>query len=160
VQSCCWCDYCSCQCSAQAESNTTPQFKLDIRNAPIEEEDGDANAAMASMVNTLRAVRAIHHASRLCPNTSLASSNTEACVYSTGSKRCSQFNLCPQSYCARTAKYRRDSSITICWIRIRIWFRCHSVSDARTHPFRAHAFRASRAARVASLQAAPPVTVV
>ncbi|KAH7091153.1 Muniscin C-terminal mu homology domain-containing protein [Paraphoma chrysanthemicola] len=39
----------------QAESNPTPQFKLDIRNAPIQEEDGDADAAMANMVNTLRA---------------------------------------------------------------------------------------------------------
>ncbi|KAF2031034.1 hypothetical protein EK21DRAFT_99977 [Setomelanomma holmii] len=40
---------------AQAESNPAPQFKLDIRNAPIQEEDGDADAAMANMVNTLRA---------------------------------------------------------------------------------------------------------
>lgn len=39
----------------QAESNPTPQFKLDIRNAPIQEEEGDADAAMANMVNTLRA---------------------------------------------------------------------------------------------------------
>ncbi|KAF2822761.1 hypothetical protein CC86DRAFT_71297 [Ophiobolus disseminans] len=39
----------------QAESNTTPQFKLDIRNAPIQEEDGDADAATANLVNTLRA---------------------------------------------------------------------------------------------------------
>lgn len=33
----------------------TPQFKLDIRNAPIQEEDGDADAALANMANTLRA---------------------------------------------------------------------------------------------------------
>ncbi|KAH7410178.1 Muniscin C-terminal mu homology domain-containing protein [Phaeosphaeria sp. MPI-PUGE-AT-0046c] len=39
----------------QGESNSTPQFKLDIRNAPIQEEEGDADAAMANMVNTLRA---------------------------------------------------------------------------------------------------------
>lgn len=35
----------------------TPQFKVDIRNAPIPEEDGDANAALANVANTLRAVR-------------------------------------------------------------------------------------------------------
>jgi len=39
----------------QPESNPAPQFKLDIRNAPIQEEEGDADAAMANMVNTLRA---------------------------------------------------------------------------------------------------------
>jgi hypothetical protein len=44
------------------ESNPQPQFKLDIRNAPIQEEDGDADAALANMANTLRAVR------RLCGN--------------------------------------------------------------------------------------------
>ncbi|KAI8938865.1 hypothetical protein NX059_004725 [Plenodomus lindquistii] len=40
---------------AQADSNSTPQFKLDIRNAPIQEEDDDADAATANLVNTLRA---------------------------------------------------------------------------------------------------------
>ncbi|KAF1838204.1 hypothetical protein BDW02DRAFT_542315 [Decorospora gaudefroyi] len=40
---------------AQAENNPQPQFKLDIRNAPIQEEDGDADAATANLVNTLRA---------------------------------------------------------------------------------------------------------
>lgn len=39
------------------ETNPAPQFKLDIRNAPIQEEDGDADAALANMANTLRAVR-------------------------------------------------------------------------------------------------------
>jgi hypothetical protein len=38
------------------ENNSAPQFKLDIKNAPIQEEDGDANAAIANMANTLRAV--------------------------------------------------------------------------------------------------------
>ncbi|KAF2795344.1 hypothetical protein K505DRAFT_324123 [Melanomma pulvis-pyrius CBS 109.77] len=37
------------------ENNSAPQFKLDIKNAPIQEEDGDANAAIANMANTLRA---------------------------------------------------------------------------------------------------------
>ncbi|KAF2007697.1 hypothetical protein P154DRAFT_558108 [Amniculicola lignicola CBS 123094] len=37
------------------ETSPPPQFKLDIKNAPIQEEDGDANAAMANMANTLRA---------------------------------------------------------------------------------------------------------
>ncbi|EMD95363.1 hypothetical protein COCC4DRAFT_178974 [Bipolaris maydis ATCC 48331] len=37
------------------EGNPPPQFKLDIRNAPIQEEDGDADAATANLVNTLRA---------------------------------------------------------------------------------------------------------
>ncbi|PSN64305.1 hypothetical protein BS50DRAFT_575755 [Corynespora cassiicola Philippines] len=37
------------------ESSSAPQFKLDIRNAPIQEEDGDPDAAMANMANTLRA---------------------------------------------------------------------------------------------------------
>jgi hypothetical protein len=45
---------------AQNELNPTPQFKLDIRNAPIEEEDGDADAATANLVNTLRAVSPPH----------------------------------------------------------------------------------------------------
>ncbi|KAF9695070.1 hypothetical protein EKO04_006752 [Ascochyta lentis] len=40
---------------SQSENNTTPQFKLDIRNAPIQEEGEDNDAAMASVVNTLRA---------------------------------------------------------------------------------------------------------
>ena len=42
--------------SAQNEGNQAPQFKLDIKNAPIQEEDGDADAATANLVNTLRAV--------------------------------------------------------------------------------------------------------
>ncbi|KAJ4366566.1 Suppressor of Profilin deletion [Ascochyta clinopodiicola] len=40
---------------SQSEGNSTPQFKLDIRNAPIQEEGEDNDAAMASVVNTLRA---------------------------------------------------------------------------------------------------------
>ncbi|KAL6156910.1 Suppressor of Profilin deletion [Exserohilum turcicum] len=40
---------------AQPEGSAPPQFKLDIRNAPIQEEDGDADAATANLVNTLRA---------------------------------------------------------------------------------------------------------
>ena len=34
----------------------TPQFKLDIRNEPIQEEDVDAKAALNNVANTLRAV--------------------------------------------------------------------------------------------------------
>lgn len=33
-----------------------PQFKLDIRNEPIHEEDGDAQSALSNVANTLRAV--------------------------------------------------------------------------------------------------------
>jgi hypothetical protein len=40
-----------------SEFNPPPQFKLDIKNAPIQEEEGDVNAALADMANTLRAVR-------------------------------------------------------------------------------------------------------
>ncbi|KAF2687998.1 hypothetical protein K458DRAFT_295533 [Lentithecium fluviatile CBS 122367] len=40
---------------APIDINPAPQFKLDIKNAPIQEEDGDPNAAMADMANTLRA---------------------------------------------------------------------------------------------------------
>ncbi|EDU41337.1 fes CIP4y domain-containing protein [Pyrenophora tritici-repentis] len=40
---------------ANSEGGSQPQFKLDIRNAPIQEEDGDADAATANLVNTLRA---------------------------------------------------------------------------------------------------------
>lgn len=40
---------------ASSEISPPPQFKLDIKNAPIEEEQGDVNAAMADMANTLRA---------------------------------------------------------------------------------------------------------
>jgi len=44
--------------SGGTELNAPPQFKLDIKNAPIqEEEEGDVNAALADMANTLRAVR-------------------------------------------------------------------------------------------------------
>ncbi|KAI9891546.1 MAG: hypothetical protein M1814_002669 [Vezdaea aestivalis] len=38
----------------QSESQQ-PQFKLDIRNHPIQEEDGDAETALANVANTLRA---------------------------------------------------------------------------------------------------------
>ncbi|KAF1963506.1 hypothetical protein CC80DRAFT_486879 [Byssothecium circinans] len=40
---------------SSGELQPPPQFKLDIKNAPIQEEDGDPNAAMADMANTLRA---------------------------------------------------------------------------------------------------------
>lgn len=33
-----------------------PQFKLDIRNEPIREEDGDAQTALSNVANTLRVV--------------------------------------------------------------------------------------------------------
>ena len=32
------------------------QFKLNIKNEPIQEEDGDAQAALSNVANTLRAV--------------------------------------------------------------------------------------------------------
>ncbi|KAF2753694.1 hypothetical protein EJ05DRAFT_480168 [Pseudovirgaria hyperparasitica] len=38
-----------------SEDAPSQQFKVDIRNAPIQEEDGDANAAIANVTNTLRA---------------------------------------------------------------------------------------------------------
>ncbi|KZF25203.1 hypothetical protein L228DRAFT_280460 [Xylona heveae TC161] len=38
-----------------ASENAAPQFKLDIRNDPIQEEDGDAESALANVANTLRA---------------------------------------------------------------------------------------------------------
>lgn len=38
-----------------ANETPTPQFKVDIRNAPIQEEDGDAETALANVANTLRA---------------------------------------------------------------------------------------------------------
>ncbi|KAI9809457.1 MAG: hypothetical protein M1827_006837 [Pycnora praestabilis] len=38
-----------------ASENVPPQFKLDIRNDPIQEEDSDAATALASVANTLRA---------------------------------------------------------------------------------------------------------
>ena len=40
----------------RANETPTPQFKVDIRNAPIQEEDGDAETALANVANTLRAV--------------------------------------------------------------------------------------------------------
>lgn len=43
--------------SGATELSAPPQFKLDIKNAPIQEEEGDVNAALADMANTLRAVR-------------------------------------------------------------------------------------------------------
>jgi hypothetical protein len=39
-----------------SENTPTPQFKLDIRNEPIQEEDGDAYEAIAHVANTLRLV--------------------------------------------------------------------------------------------------------
>jgi hypothetical protein len=39
-----------------SESTPPPQFKLDIRNDPIQEEDGDASEALAHVANTLRLV--------------------------------------------------------------------------------------------------------
>ncbi|KAF2455241.1 Muniscin C-terminal mu homology domain-containing protein [Lineolata rhizophorae] len=38
-----------------ASEAPAPQFKVDIRNAPIQEEDGDAETALANVANTLRA---------------------------------------------------------------------------------------------------------
>ncbi|KAI9801438.1 MAG: hypothetical protein M1833_002670 [Piccolia ochrophora] len=38
-----------------AEEQSQPQFKLDIRNAPIQEEDRDAATAMTNVANALRA---------------------------------------------------------------------------------------------------------
>ena len=40
----------------QNRESEQPQFKLDIRNEPIQEEDGDAQTAMSKVANTLRAV--------------------------------------------------------------------------------------------------------
>ncbi|KAI9783938.1 MAG: hypothetical protein M1839_002883 [Geoglossum umbratile] len=43
------------QAEQEANENApAPQFKLDIRNDPIQEEDGDANEALANVANTLR----------------------------------------------------------------------------------------------------------
>lgn len=36
------------------DENDQPQFKLDIKNEPIREEDADAQAALSSVANTLR----------------------------------------------------------------------------------------------------------
>ena len=36
--------------------STEPQFKLNIKSEPIREEDRDAQAALSSVANTLRAV--------------------------------------------------------------------------------------------------------
>lgn len=41
----------------RSESDTAnSQFKLDIRNEPIHEEDSDAQTALSNVANTLRAV--------------------------------------------------------------------------------------------------------
>jgi F-BAR domain only protein len=37
-----------------AQENDQPQFKLDIRNEPIQEQDADAQAALSNVANTLR----------------------------------------------------------------------------------------------------------
>jgi len=41
---------------ASSNGNNSRQYDVDIRNAPIAEEDGDAGAASASLASTLRAV--------------------------------------------------------------------------------------------------------
>lgn len=53
---CTWEQHLTWTTSGTAELNPPPQFKLDIKNAPIQEEEGDVNAALADMANTLRAV--------------------------------------------------------------------------------------------------------
>jgi hypothetical protein len=42
---------------ARANEAGQPQFKVDIKNAPIQEEAGDASAAMAMFGNALQNVR-------------------------------------------------------------------------------------------------------
>lgn len=42
---------------SSGEGAASQNFKVDIRNAPIAEEDGDASAAMANVTNALRMVR-------------------------------------------------------------------------------------------------------
>lgn len=39
-----------------AEANAAAQFKVNIKNAPIQEESGDASAAMADVANALQMV--------------------------------------------------------------------------------------------------------
>jgi len=46
-----------------ANGNNSRQYDVDIRNAPIAEEDGDAGAASASLASTLRAVSSTFHRS-------------------------------------------------------------------------------------------------
>jgi hypothetical protein len=43
--------------SANEGGASQPRYEVDIRNAPIAEEDADASAAMANVANTLRMVR-------------------------------------------------------------------------------------------------------
>jgi hypothetical protein len=40
----------------RANDSTSPQFKVDIRSAPIAEESGDASAALATVANALQMV--------------------------------------------------------------------------------------------------------
>lgn len=63
-------------------------YKLDIRNAPIAEEGADANTAMASLANTLRAVspsqsslkhKLTHHSKRLHQNAQTPIVEEETC---------------------------------------------------------------------------------
>lgn len=42
------------QAQQEAHEHTEPQFKLDIRDQPIPEQDADAQAALSSVANTLR----------------------------------------------------------------------------------------------------------
>ena len=46
-----------CSLTHWSSESDQPQFKLDIKSEPIHEEDGDAQAALSSVANTLRAVR-------------------------------------------------------------------------------------------------------
>ncbi|KAF2421828.1 hypothetical protein EJ08DRAFT_690123, partial [Tothia fuscella] len=43
--------------AAASNENTAPQFKVDIRSAPIAEESGDAAAALANVANALQATQ-------------------------------------------------------------------------------------------------------
>lgn len=42
-----------------ADENDQPQFKVDIKNEPIPEQDADAQAALSSVANTLRSAQAV-----------------------------------------------------------------------------------------------------
>ncbi|KAH8592875.1 Muniscin C-terminal mu homology domain-containing protein [Bisporella sp. PMI_857] len=47
------------QAQLEAQENDQPQFKLDIRNEPIPEQDADAAAALSAVTNTLRSGPAV-----------------------------------------------------------------------------------------------------
>lgn len=75
-----------------------PQFKLDIRNEPIHEEDRDAQSALSNVANTLRAVSFRAYSSSLNHThiyiASTAGGYTTQTYLKPRTERCKKYSIC------------------------------------------------------------------